>query len=71
MLVAIDEEQLATAYTVEALRDLPEGNSGNVLVGCMKNEAPYIAEWIAYHYAIGVDTFLIYANDCSGGTSES
>ena len=34
----------------------------------MKNEAPYILEWIAYHRAIGVDHFLIYTNDCSDGT---
>lgn len=39
-----------------------------VIVGCMKNEAPYILEWIAYHRAIGVDDFLIYTNDCNDGT---
>ena len=36
----------------------------------MKNEAPYILEWVAYHRAMGVDNFLIYTNDCSDGTSE-
>ncbi|MEC7257978.1 MAG: glycosyltransferase family 2 protein, partial [Pseudomonadota bacterium] len=36
----------------------------------MKNEAPYIVEWVAYHRAIGIDNFLIYTNDCSDGTSE-
>ncbi len=36
----------------------------------MKNEAPYIVEWVAYHRAMGVDNFLIYTNDCSDGTSE-
>lgn len=40
------------------------------IVGCMKNEAPYILEWIAYHRAIGVNDFLIYTNDCSDGTDE-
>lgn len=39
-----------------------------VIVGCMKNEAPYIVEWIAYHRQIGVGDFLIYTNDCSDGT---
>lgn len=34
----------------------------------MRNEAPYILEWIAYHKSIGVDGFLIYSNDCSDGT---
>ncbi len=34
----------------------------------MKNEGPYIVEWIAYHRAIGVDNFLIYTNGCEDGT---
>lgn len=51
-------------------RSLPEGSSGNVIVGCMKNEAPYILEWVAYHRAMGVDNFLIYTNGCEDGTSE-
>ena len=65
-----DEAVDKPAYDVMAPRDLPKGNSGNVIVGCMKNEAPYIIEWVAYHRAIGVDNFLIYTNDCSDGTTE-
>ena len=34
----------------------------------MKNEAPYILEWVAYHRAVGFDNFLIYTNDCTDGT---
>lgn len=49
---------------------LSDGSSGKVIVGCMKNEAPYILEWVAYHRQIGVDNFLIYTNDCSDGTDE-
>ncbi len=67
---AVNEEELAAAYTPIPKRDLPKNNSGNVIVGCMKNETPYIVEWIAYHRAMGVDNFLIYTNDCSDGTSE-
>ncbi len=66
----VNEEELAAAYTPLTPRDLPKGSSGNVIVGCMKNEAPYIVEWVAYHRAMGVDNFLIYTNDCSDGTSE-
>lgn len=44
--------------------------TGTLLIGCMKNEAPYILEWIAYHRSIGVDEFLIYSNDCTDGTKE-
>lgn len=39
-----------------------------VIVTTMKNEGPFILEWIAYHRAIGVDDFLIYTNDCTDGT---
>ncbi|MEQ6248294.1 glycosyltransferase family 2 protein [Sulfitobacter sp. HNIBRBA3233] len=69
-LGAVDEEQLGAAYSEIAPRRLLPGSSGNVIVGCMKNEAPYILEWIAYHRAIGVDNFLIYTNGCEDGTSE-
>ncbi len=34
----------------------------------MKDEGPYLLEWIAYHRAIGFTDFLIYTNDCSDGT---
>ncbi|WP_417724164.1 glycosyltransferase family 2 protein [Salipiger sp.] len=66
----VDEEQLAAAYAPMTPRTLPAGSSGNVIVGCMKNEAPYIVEWVAYHRAMGVDNFLIYTNGCEDGTSE-
>ena len=65
---AVNEEDLAAAYTPAPRRPLPEGSTGNVIVACMKNEAPYILEWIAHHRAVGVDNFLIYTNDCSDGT---
>ena len=38
------------------------------IVTCMKNEGPFVLEWIAYHRAIGVDDFLVYTNDCTDGT---
>ncbi|WP_299416477.1 glycosyltransferase family 2 protein [uncultured Sulfitobacter sp.] len=67
---SVNEEELAAAYTEITPRVLPQGNSGNVIVGCMKNEAPYIVEWVAYHRAMGIDNFLIYTNGCEDGTSE-
>ncbi len=66
----VNEEELAAAFTPAPPRRLAVGSSGNVIVACMKNEAPYIVEWIAYHRTIGVDHFLIYANDCTDGTAE-
>ncbi len=38
------------------------------IVTTMKNEGPFILEWIAYHQAIGVSDFLVYTNDCDDGT---
>lgn len=58
----VNEEVPGPAYPPSS------GGTNTLIVGCMKNEAPYIVEWVAYHRAIGVDNFLIYTNDCSDGT---
>jgi len=34
----------------------------------MRNEGPFILEWLAHHRAIGVTGFLIYTNACDDGT---
>lgn len=34
----------------------------------MKNEGPYILEWVAFHRAIGFDALLVYTNDCEDGS---
>jgi glycosyl transferase family 2 len=39
-----------------------------LMITSMRNEAPYILEWLAHHQSIGVDGFLIYSNDCEDGT---
>ncbi|MDK3071907.1 glycosyltransferase family 2 protein [Sedimentitalea sp. JM2-8] len=67
---ATREDILAPAFDPVPPRILQDGSSGKVIVACMKNEAPYILEWVAYHRSIGVDTFVIYTNDCDDGTSE-
>ncbi|TDK42996.1 glycosyltransferase family 2 protein [Antarcticimicrobium luteum] len=69
-LGTVREDAPAPPYAPLPPRTLAEGSSGTVIVGCMKNEAPYIVEWVAYHRAIGVDNFLIYTNDCTDGTDE-
>ena len=66
----VDEVAELPQYTAIKSRKLGNKSTGNVIVGCMKNEAPYILEWIAYHRAIGVDGFIIYTNDCTDGTTE-
>lgn len=35
-----------------------------LIVSAMKNEGPYILEWIAHNLSIGFDGFLIFTNDC-------
>lgn len=37
-------------------------------VTCVKNEGPFLVEWIAWHRMLGVTHFLIYSNDCTDGT---
>ena len=40
-----------------------------VVVTTMKNEGPYIVDWIAHHRVVGIDNFLVYTNDCSDDTA--
>lgn len=37
-------------------------------VTCVKNEGPFLLEWIAFNRLLGVTNFLFYSNDCSDGT---
>lgn len=37
-------------------------------VTCVKNEGPFLLEWIAFHRLIGVTDFLFYSNDCTDAT---
>ncbi|MDB4053693.1 glycosyltransferase family 2 protein [Octadecabacter sp.] len=34
----------------------------------MKNEGPFILEWLAYHLMIGINDFVVFTNDCEDGT---
>ena len=52
----------------EKLRKRDPNDRSTVIVTCMKNEGPFILEWIAYHRAIGVENFIVYTNDCDDGT---
>lgn len=40
------------------------------IVTTMKNEGPFILEWIAYHRAIGFTNFVVFTNDCDDGTDK-
>ena len=39
-----------------------------VIFTTMKNEGPYILEWVAFHQTLGADHFVIFTNDCDDGT---
>jgi len=39
-----------------------------LIVTCMKNEGPFILEWLAYHRSIGFTDFVVFTNDCDDGT---
>jgi len=54
---------------VEAVTVAPK-NERVLIVTTMKDEGPFILEWLAYHRSIGVTDFLVYTNDCSDGTDE-
>ncbi|MEW9920210.1 glycosyltransferase family 2 protein [Marimonas sp. MJW-29] len=69
-IVGLNEQAVLPAYAEAPLRPPAEGSTGNVIIACMKNEGPFLLEWIAYHRAIGFHHFLIYTNDCSDGTTE-
>ncbi|NBR22955.1 MAG: glycosyltransferase family 2 protein [Micrococcales bacterium] len=34
------------------------------LVGMVRDEAKYLAEWLAYHWLVGFESFLIFLHDC-------
>lgn len=48
----------------------PRTNERIVVITGMRNEAPFIMEWISYHLSIGVSHFLVYTNDCDDPTNQ-
>ena len=43
-------------------------NETFLIVTTMKNEGPFMIDWVAYNRALGFDDILIYTNDCADGT---
>ncbi|MGR3485973.1 MAG: glycosyltransferase family 2 protein [Paracoccaceae bacterium] len=39
------------------------------LVSTLKNEGPYLLEWLAYHRSVGVTDFVLFSNDCTDGSN--
>ena len=40
------------------------------VVTAMKNEGPFILDWIAHNRTIGIGSHLVYTNDCEDGTDQ-
>lgn len=45
-------------------------NTATVLFSAMKNEGPFILEWVAHHRAIGFNEIIVVSNDCDDGSAE-
>lgn len=39
-----------------------------LITTCMKDEGPFIIDWLAWHKSIGIQDFVIFTNDCTDGT---
>lgn len=51
--------------------DIERRNTGRrAIITTMKNEGPFMLEWVAYHRVIGFTDFLIYTNHCDDGTDK-
>ena len=46
----------------------PPADPRILVATCMKDEGPFILEWIAWNRAIGVTDIVVFTNDCSDGT---
>ena len=40
----------------------------HVLMSCMKDEGPFVLEFVAHHLVLGFDRVLVASNDCRDGT---
>jgi len=45
-------------------------DKSKVVITTMKNEAPYILEWVAHHLTLGFDHIVVFTNDCTDATNE-
>ncbi|MGR3513798.1 MAG: glycosyltransferase family 2 protein [Paracoccaceae bacterium] len=60
----------AAGGTRHAVASLPDVRPLDevVAVTTMRNEGPFILDWVAYHMGVGVTHFLVYTNDCDDET---
>lgn len=51
-----------------AKKDWNDINPKVMISTCMKDEGPFILEWVAWHKSIGVSDIVVFSNDCTDGT---
>ena len=71
--VRLFERRPATAAATSAHaghgpRPWPLADPRTLIVTCMKDEGPFILEWLAWHRAIGVTDIVVFTNDCTDGS---
>jgi hypothetical protein len=50
----------------------PDANTAPkiTVVTCLRDEGPFVIDWVAHLRALGVDRILAYTNDCRDGTAQ-
>ncbi len=49
---------------------MPDRSAPRTLLGTVKDEGPYLLEWICYYKLIGFDRIVLASNDCADGTRQ-
>ncbi|WP_193222076.1 FkbM family methyltransferase [Amylibacter sp. SFDW26] len=70
---APSEPELSTLEVIKPQLDFPKkswnDSDPKVMIStCMKDEGPFILEWIAWHKSIGINNIVVFSNDCTDGT---
>jgi FkbM family methyltransferase len=58
----------AHPFPARTFRNWPVKNPRVFVATCMKDEGPFILEWVAWHKSMGVTDITVFTNDCSDGT---
>lgn len=62
------DEGLPHAFPPRRFRAFPPADPRVFVAICMKNEGPFLLEWLAWHKALGVTDIVAFTNHCSDGT---
>jgi len=55
---------------VSRMRQHIKPRKGACVVATLRNEGPYILEWLAYHMSLGFEHFFLYTNDNEDGSDD-